>query len=74
MNPRNEAGVASVIVGLAAFPLLFVCMLGLPVGALAIVLGFIGVRRPNPTLAVVGLILGSVAVALGVGFIALPDS
>lgn len=80
--PRNQVGVASVILGVTA---LISCWLlvGVPLGIAAVVTGDIGRRRVqrgeanNPRLATVGIALGAIAIVAGlvaVGYYAWLDS
>jgi hypothetical protein len=80
--PRNEFGVASVILGLVA---LMTCwlLIGVPFGIAAIITGDLGrgrVKRGeanNPRTAVAGIVLGAVAIAAGlvaIGYWAWLDS
>jgi hypothetical protein len=69
--PRNEFGVASLLLGLVA---LITCwlMIGVPFGIAAIITGDIGrgrVKRGeanNPRIATAGMALGAVAIAAGI--------
>ncbi len=73
--PRNEFGVASLILGLVA---LMTCWLlvGVPFGIAAVVTGDIGRRRvqcgaaDNPRTAMAGIALGAVAIVAGLAAIA----
>jgi hypothetical protein len=80
--PRNEFGVASLILGLVA---LMTCwlLIGVPFGIAAIITGDLGrgrVKRGeanNPRTAVAGIVLGAVAIAAGlvaIGYWAWLDS
>jgi hypothetical protein len=68
--PRNEFGVASLILGLVA---LITCwlMIGVPFGIAAVITGDIGrgrVKRGeanNPRVAIAGIVLGAVAILAG---------
>jgi len=68
--PRNEVGVASVLLGLVA---LITCwlMIGIPFGIAAVITGDIGrgrVKRGeanNPRAAMAGIVLGAVAIVAG---------
>lgn len=68
--PRNEVGVASVLLGLVG---LITCwlMLGVPFGIAAVVTGDIARRRVargeanNPRTALAGIVLGAIAIVLG---------
>jgi hypothetical protein len=69
-GPRNEVGVASVLVGLVA---LLTCWLlvGVPFGIAAVITGDIARRRVqrgeanNPRIALAGMVLGAVSIAAG---------
>jgi hypothetical protein len=80
--PRNQFGVASLVLGVAA---LITCwlLIGVPLGIAAVVTGDIGRRRvergeaDNPWLAKVGIALGAIAIVAGlvaVGYYAWLDS
>ncbi|ORB75506.1 DUF4190 domain-containing protein [Mycobacterium scrofulaceum] len=69
-QPRNEMGVASLLVGLIA---LVTCSLlvGVPFGIAAVITGDIARRRvqrgeaDNPRMALAGMLLGAVSIAAG---------
>ncbi|KKC04761.1 DUF4190 domain-containing protein [Mycobacterium nebraskense] len=69
-QPRNEMGVASVLVGLVA---LLTCwmLIGVPFGIAAVITGDIARRRVqrgeanNPRIALAGMVLGAVSIAAG---------
>lgn len=69
-GPRNEVGVASLLLGLVG---LITCwmMLGVPFGIAAVVTGDIARRRvargeaSNPRTALAGMVLGVIAILLG---------
>lgn len=69
-QPRNEMGVASLLVGLIA---LVTCWLlvGVPFGIAAVITGDIARRRvqrgeaDNPRMALAGMLLGAVSIAAG---------
>lgn len=69
-EPRNQAGVAAVILGGAA---LLTCwlLLGVPLGIAALITGDVARRRAsrgeatNPRAAAVGMVLGAVAIIAG---------
>lgn len=73
--PRNEVGVASVLLGLVG---LITCwlMLGVPFGIAAVVTGDVARRRvargeaTNPRTALAGIVLGAIAIVLGLVAIA----
>jgi hypothetical protein len=80
--PRNEFGVASVLLGIVA---LMTCwlMIGVPFGIAAVITGDIARRRvqrgtaSNPRVATAGIALGAVAIAAGlaaIGYYAWVDS
>ena len=80
--PRNQFGVASLIVGLVA---LMTCwlLIGVPFGIAAVITGDIARRRVqrgeanNPRIAMAGMVLGAVSIALGlvaIGYYAWLDS
>jgi Domain of unknown function (DUF4190) len=68
--PRNEVGVASVLVGIVA---LITCwlLIGVPFGIAAVITGDVGRRRVqrgeanNPRVALAGMVLGAVSIAAG---------
>jgi hypothetical protein len=70
--PNNTQGLIAMILGIAAIPLLCCFYLGVPVGITAGVLGYLGKKKAEQGLAtnrgqaMAGLILGAVAVGLGV--------
>ncbi len=81
-QPRNELGVASLLVGLVA---LLTCwmLIGVPFGVAAVITGDIGRRRAqrgeadNPRIALAGMALGVVAIAAGlvvIGYYAWRDA
>ena len=81
-GPRNEVGVASLILGLVA---LITCwlMVGVPFGIAAVITGDTARRRVqrgqanNPRIAMAGMVLGAVSIALGlvaIGYYAWLDS
>jgi uncharacterized membrane protein HdeD (DUF308 family) len=69
-RPRNEFGVASLILGLVA---LFTCWLlvGVPFGVAAVITGDLARRRvrrgeaDNPRIAMTGIVLGAVGIVAG---------
>jgi hypothetical protein len=71
-QPSNGMGLAAMILGIASIPLLCCFGIGTLAGIAAIVLGYMGKTKAdqglatNRTQALVGLILGAVAVGLGV--------
>ena len=73
-TPRNEVGVASVILGLVGFITCWL-MLGVPFGIAAVVTGDIARRRVtrgeanNPRTAVAGMVLGAIAIVAGLAAI-----
>ena len=68
--PRNEVGVASLLVGIVA---LITCwlLIGVPFGIAAVITGDVGRRRVqrgeanNPRIAMAGMVLGAVSIAAG---------
>jgi hypothetical protein len=82
MKGNPSMSLLSLGFGIAAVPLLFCFFLGLPSGVLAVGFGVAALRRgpSDPAeaerrwAAVSGLVLGLVGVALGIFFIARPDS
>ncbi|OIN81767.1 DUF4190 domain-containing protein [Mycobacterium malmoense] len=68
--PRNEVGVASLILGLVS---LITCwlLIGVPFGIAAVITGDIARRRvqrgeaDNPRIAMAGIVLGAVSIAAG---------
>ena len=80
--PRNEFGVASLILGLVG---LFTCwlLIGVPFGIAAVITGDVARRRVqrgtanNPRVATAGMVLGAVAIVAGlaaIGYYAWLDS
>jgi hypothetical protein len=72
---RTPLGYISLALGVVSLPMLFVCMLGLPLGVAAIAAGGVGLARREParTTALAGIVLGLLAVAAAVVFIVRPD-
>jgi len=72
--PRNEFGVAALILGLLA---LFTCwlLIGVPFGIAAVITGDVARRRvqrgaaDNPRVATAGIVLGAVAIVAGLAAI-----
>jgi Domain of unknown function (DUF4190) len=72
--PRNEVGVASLLVGVVA---LLTCwlLIGVPFGIAAVITGDVGRRRVqrgeanNPRIALAGMVLGAVSIAAGLAAI-----
>lgn len=72
--PRNEVGVASLLVGIVA---LMTCwlLIGVPFGIAAVITGDVGRRRVqrgeanNPRIALAGMVLGAVAIVAGLAAI-----
>ena len=68
--PRNEVGVASLLVGIVA---LITCwlLIGVPFGIAAVITGDVGRRRVqrgeanNPRIALAGMVLGAVSIVAG---------
>jgi hypothetical protein len=71
LGQQNTLGLVSMILGIAAIPLLCCLYLGIPVGIAALVTGFLGRQKAtqgqasNPGQAMTGMICGAVAVVLG---------
>lgn len=69
-QPRNEMGVASLLVGLVALVTCWL-LIGVPFGIAAVITGDIARRRVqrgeanNPRMALAGMVLGTVAIAAG---------
>ncbi|WP_220096343.1 DUF4190 domain-containing protein [Mycolicibacterium goodii] len=76
-GPRNGLGVAALIAAIAGLVLCWSIIGGIVVGAVAIVLGFLGQARAkrgeatNGGVAVTGIVLGGIAVVLSLAFIAI---
>ena len=81
-RPRNEMGVASLLVGVVA---LLTCwmLIGVPFGIAAVITGDLARRRVrrgeanNPRIALAGMILGAVSIAAGlvaIGYYAWVDA
>jgi ABC-type phosphate transport system permease subunit len=70
VEPRNQAGVASVILGGLALVTCWL-LIGVPLGIAALLSGDIGRRRAsrgeatNPRAAIAGMVLGAVAIVAG---------
>lgn len=68
-GPANSLPLLALIFGLLSFPMGFCVPLGLPVGAVGVVLGFLGLRRTpgglagNRWMALAGLICGLIGIA-----------
>ena len=75
--PNNTFGLVSMILGIAAIPLVCCCYIGVPLGIAAGVLGFMGKQKAdqglatNRGMAMAGLICGAVAIVLGILFVIL---
>jgi hypothetical protein len=80
--PRNEVGVAALLVGIVA---LITCwlLIGVPFGIAAVITGDVGRRRVqrgeanNPRIALAGMVLGAVSIAAGlvaIGYFAWLDA
>ncbi|OCB40091.1 DUF4190 domain-containing protein [Mycobacterium parascrofulaceum] len=69
-QPRNEMGVASLLVGLVALVTCWL-LIGVPFGIAAVITGDIARRRVqrgeanNPRMALAGMVLGAVSIAAG---------
>ncbi|MFI9639533.1 DUF4190 domain-containing protein [Micromonospora sp. NPDC051925] len=69
---QNTLGLLSMILGIAAIPLVCCIYLGIPVGIGAVVTGWLGRQKANQGLAgnggqaVAGLVCGAIAVTLGI--------
>lgn len=69
-QPRNEMGVASLLVGLVALVTCWM-MIGVPFGIAAVITGDIARRRVqrgeanNPRIALAGMTLGAISIAAG---------
>jgi len=77
-GPRNNGmAIASMVCGIAGFPLLCACLLGLPAGIAAVVLGFIARRQIRESagretgdgMALAGIICGFVVIGLGAAYL-----
>lgn len=70
--PNNTLGLVSMILGIAAIPLICCFYLGVPVGIAAAVMGFMGKQKAdqgqatNRGQAMAGLITGAIAAVLGI--------
>lgn len=75
VTPRNQVGVASVILGLCAIATCWL-MIGVPLGVAAVMTGDIARGRAargdatNPRAAVAGMVLGGLAIAAGLAALA----
>ncbi|MCV7103712.1 DUF4190 domain-containing protein [Mycobacterium palustre] len=73
--PRNEVGVASLLVGLVALGTCWL-LIGVPFGIAAVITGDVGRRRvqrgeaDNPRIALAGMALGATSIAAGLAAIA----
>lgn len=71
-QPSNGLGVTALILGIAAIPLVCCFYIGVPLGIVAVVLGWLGKQKAergeatNRGQAMAGLICGAVAVVLGI--------
>ncbi|OCB18260.1 DUF4190 domain-containing protein [Mycobacterium malmoense] len=69
-QPRNEMGVASLLVGLVALVTCWL-LIGVPFGIAAVITGDLARRRVqrgeanNPRMALAGMVLGAVSIAAG---------
>jgi Domain of unknown function (DUF4190) len=69
--PRNEVGVASLLVALVALATCWL-LIGVPFGIAAVITGDVGRRRvqrgeaDNPRIAIAGMALGAVSIAAGI--------
>lgn len=76
-QPSNALGLTALILGIASIPLVCCFYLGLPLGIVAAVLGFLGRNKADQGLAtnrgqaVAGLICGLVGAGLGLLFLLL---
>ncbi|ULN50603.1 DUF4190 domain-containing protein [Mycolicibacterium goodii] len=76
-GPRNGLGIAALITAIAGLVLCWSIIGGIVVGAVAIVLGFLGHSRAkrgeatNGGVAITGIVLGGIAVVLSLAFIAI---
>jgi Domain of unknown function (DUF4190) len=72
--PRNEVGVASLLVGLVALATCWL-LIGVPFGVAAVITGDVARRRVrrgeanNPRIALAGIVLGAVSIAAGLAVI-----
>jgi hypothetical protein len=80
--PRNEVGVASLLVGLVALGTCWL-LIGVPFGIAAVITGDVARRRVqrgeanNPRIALAGIILGAISIAAGlaaIGYYAWSDA
>jgi hypothetical protein len=73
-SPSNGPAVASLVLGIVGMALLFVPFIGVLLGILAVVFGYMGMKRAEANgggrgLAIAGLVLGIVAAAFGLLFV-----
>lgn len=63
-------GITSLATGVVAFLVGWIFFLSIPIGAVAIVFGALGIRRPaSKGMAIAGLVTGIVGLAFGVGIL-----
>lgn len=71
-QPSNGMGLTAMILGIVALPLVCCFYLGIPVGIVAVVMGFLGKQKAdrgeatNRGQAMAGLICGAIAAVLGI--------
>lgn len=76
-QPQNGLGITSLVLGIAAFPLVCCFYVGIPAGIVAVVLGVLAKNKAdqglatNRGMAMAGIICGAIAAVLGVIFIIL---
>lgn len=61
--------IAGLVLGILSLPLMCVCYLSIPAGILALIMGGLGLRGRNRTMALVGMILGGAAILLTIALL-----
>lgn len=76
---RATLDTSSMVLGIIAIPTLFLCFFGLPIGAVAVVTGVFALvrqrrdRTVSPTRAIIGIVLGLIAIGGAIVLIVRPD-
>ncbi len=74
--PKNGLGIAALIVGLLSLPAVFTVFGGFALGAIAVILGFLGYRKAksgeasNGGMAIGGIVLGALGIVVSVALLA----
>ena len=75
-TPKNGLGIAALIVGLLSLPAVFTVFGGFALGAIAVILGFLGYRKAksgeasNGGMAIGGIVLGALGIVVSVALLA----